>query len=131
ASHGTNFSLCSRKFHEMICGLSAQSLTQITFVRVLTHVESSDRVCSIQFVKNGSGIWRSSMILKRLFIPLGFAPLGLAGLLLTPTIEAQFGPETCRQGFVWREACGPNDHVCVPPATRSQAAQDNSQAAAR
>src|SRR5689334_21336218 len=29
------------------------------------------------------------MILKRLFIPLGSALLGIAGLLLTPTIEAQ------------------------------------------
>jgi hypothetical protein len=68
------------------------------------------------------------MILKRLFVPLGFAGLFLTS---TVTIHAQYGPETCRQGFVWREACGPNDHVCVPPATRSQAAQDNSQANAR
>ncbi len=36
----------------------------------------------------------------------------------------------CLQGYVWREA-GPNDHVCVVGATRTQAAQDNSQAAAR
>ncbi|MBL8551993.1 MAG: PAN domain-containing protein [Hyphomonadaceae bacterium] len=36
----------------------------------------------------------------------------------------------CLQGFVWREAFA-GDYVCVPPATRSQAAQDNSLAAAR
>jgi hypothetical protein len=36
----------------------------------------------------------------------------------------------CLQGYVWREA-GPNDHVCVPPATRTQAQQDNAQASAR
>ncbi|MGO9059399.1 MAG: hypothetical protein ACLQU2_18730, partial [Candidatus Binataceae bacterium] len=41
-----------------------------------------------------------------------------------------YGPDTCRQGFVWRDA-SPNiysnstDHVCVTPATRTQAAQDN------
>ena len=42
-----------------------------------------------------------------------------------------FGPETCKQGYVWREACGPNDHVCVSPDVRTQAAADDAQAAAR
>jgi hypothetical protein len=37
---------------------------------------------------------------------------------------------TCRQGYVWREAF-PGDYVCVTPATRTQAAYDNSQANAR
>ncbi|MCX8256510.1 putative Fibronectin type III domain-containing protein [Beijerinckiaceae bacterium RH AL1] len=34
------------------------------------------------------------------------------------------GGDTCAEGFVWREAY-PNDHVCVSPAVRSQAAADN------
>ena len=38
--------------------------------------------------------------------------------------------DTCRPGFVWREAF-PGDHVCVTPETRAQAAHDNSQADAR
>ena len=42
-----------------------------------------------------------------------------------------FGPDTCMEGFVWREACGPGDHVCVAPGTRTQAAQDNAAAASR
>jgi LGFP repeat/PAN domain len=50
--------------------------------------------------------------------------------LFTAVLPAE-GPETCKPGFVWREACGPNDHVCVPVATRTQAASDNGQAAAR
>lgn len=33
-------------------------------------------------------------------------------------------------GYVWRDA-GPNDHVCVSPSTRDQAAYDNSQASSR
>ncbi|MDZ8188269.1 MAG: hypothetical protein RMX96_25870 [Nostoc sp. ChiSLP02] len=37
-----------------------------------------------------------------------------------------YGPDTCRQGYVWREAV-PNDHVCVTPKTRSQTAKDNNQ----
>jgi len=41
-----------------------------------------------------------------------------------------YGPDTCRQGFVWREAF-PNDHVCVTGATRSQAQADNAQAESR
>lgn len=40
------------------------------------------------------------------------------------------GKDTCKQGFVWREAVA-NDHVCVFPQTRDQARQDNANAAAR
>ena len=35
-----------------------------------------------------------------------------------------YGPDTCNQGFVWREA-GPGDVVCVTPAVRSSTAQQN------
>jgi hypothetical protein len=38
--------------------------------------------------------------------------------------------DTCLQGYVWREAF-PDDHVCVTPETRAQAAQDDSLAASR
>jgi hypothetical protein len=41
-----------------------------------------------------------------------------------------YGPDTCLQGYVWRDAVS-GDHVCVTPATRDQAAQDNSLAASR
>jgi hypothetical protein len=41
-----------------------------------------------------------------------------------------YGKDTCRQGFVWREAFA-NDHVCVSGQTRDQARNDNGQAAAR
>lgn len=44
--------------------------------------------------------------------------------------DLPYGPDTCKQGFVWREAF-PGDTVCVTPQTRSQAAADNAQAAAR
>ena len=41
-----------------------------------------------------------------------------------------YGPDTCKQGFVWRDAME-KDHVCVPPESRTQAANDNSHAADR
>jgi len=41
-----------------------------------------------------------------------------------------YGPDTCVQGYVWREA-GPGDVVCVTPATRSQASSDNAAAGQR
>ena len=41
-----------------------------------------------------------------------------------------YGPDTCLQGYVWRDAF-PNDHVCVTPDIRTQAAQDNALAASR
>jgi hypothetical protein len=40
------------------------------------------------------------------------------------------GPDTCKKGFVWREA-GPEDRICVTPDTRDQAAEDNLRAETR
>lgn len=37
-------------------------------------------------------------------------------------------PDTCKPGYVWREAF-PNDHVCVTPIIRSLMARQNSEAA--
>jgi len=41
--------------------------------------------------------------------------------------QLPYGPDTCRQGYVWREAF-PGDHVCVTPETRAQVADDNRRA---
>lgn len=57
----------------------------------------------------------------------------VAGTFLVPAsaqATGDYGPDTCLQGWVWREAYT-GDHVCVTPATRSQAAADNAQAANR
>src|SRR5205823_11813598 len=45
-------------------------------------------------------------------------------------ITAASAQDTCRTGFVWREAFA-GDRACVLPQTRAQAALDNSQAVAR
>ncbi|MEV5012431.1 hypothetical protein AB0K74_45745 [Streptomyces sp. NPDC056159] len=37
---------------------------------------------------------------------------------------AQFGPHTCKQGFVWREAF-PGDLVCVTPGVRTDTRREN------
>jgi hypothetical protein len=67
-------------------------------------------------------------------IVLATATLATLGALSSPTTAAAdplpYGPDTCNQGFVWREA-GPGDVVCVTPAVRSTAAQDNQQAGQR
>jgi hypothetical protein len=67
-------------------------------------------------------------MLKRLITIMG---LGAAALILFqhPTLgitpqSLHSGPDTCKQGYVWREA-GPGDTVCVTPETRSQTAEDN------
>lgn len=49
---------------------------------------------------------------------------------LTGARDCSYGPDTCIQGFVWREAI-PNDRVCVTPQVRQQTQSDNTQAAAR
>ncbi|UWZ86637.1 hypothetical protein [Occallatibacter riparius] len=38
--------------------------------------------------------------------------------------------DTCKQGYVWREA-GPSDHVCVTPAVREQSQNENALGASR
>jgi hypothetical protein len=52
----------------------------------------------------------------------------VAVIVIAP--QSTWAQDTCRQGFVWREAFQ-GDYVCVTPETRAQAAQDNSQASAR
>jgi hypothetical protein len=42
----------------------------------------------------------------------------------------EFGPDTCIEGYVWREALA-GDHVCVTPETRAQTREDNAHANAR
>lgn len=55
------------------------------------------------------------------------------GLGLSAGLSAQtcpYGPDQCAPGYVWRDAFS-GDHVCVPSATRAQAAADNAVAASR
>lgn len=65
---------------------------------------------------------------------LSLIPLCLVGLSLATVAVPQkasaggvYGPDTCRQGYVWREA-NADDHVCVKPSVRAQTARDNQQA---
>ncbi|MEP7007438.1 MAG: hypothetical protein ABI810_15755 [Sphingomonas bacterium] len=51
----------------------------------------------------------------------------MLSLLLTLAAAQAYGPDTCINGYVWREAT-PNDHVCVIPAVRTAARRDNEQA---
>lgn len=60
----------------------------------------------------------------------GSSSTGSTRRALTGTRDCSSGPDTCIQGFVWREAV-PNDHVCVTPQVRQQTRSDNAQAAAR
>jgi hypothetical protein len=41
-----------------------------------------------------------------------------------------YGVDTCRQGYVWREATE-NDRTCVTPDSRTRAANDNQLASER
>jgi hypothetical protein len=56
--------------------------------------------------------------------------LGVLICLAAAAARAAPQPDACIEGYVWREAY-PDDHVCVTPATREQAAIDNRLAATR
>jgi hypothetical protein len=63
--------------------------------------------------------------------PLSVLVLALGGIGSPATAFADplpYGPDTCIQGFVWREA-GPGDVVCVTPPVRDSTAQQNQAAA--
>lgn len=47
-----------------------------------------------------------------------------------PEPELAYGPDTCKSGYVWRDAI-PGDHVCVRPSRRTAAANENSIAGSR
>ena len=51
----------------------------------------------------------------------------ILSLLLTLAAPQAYGPDTCINGYVWREAT-PDDHVCVVPAVRAATRRDNAQA---
>jgi hypothetical protein len=67
-------------------------------------------------------------------LPLSAAALAALGAIASPA-PAQadplpYGPDTCLEGFVWREARD-GDTVCVTPAVRNRTAEENQLAASR
>ncbi len=63
-------------------------------------------------------------------LALGVSGLGWSACARRPEPKKIVAYDACRPGFVWREA-EPEDHVCVLPEVRQQAADDNRQADAR
>lgn len=64
-------------------------------------------------------------------IALGIAAVaGFGALLPAPAQALPYGPYTCQQGYVWRDAYN-GDTVCVTPGDRDTAHAENAQAAAR
>ncbi|QZA05843.1 hypothetical protein K3U94_12175 [Mycolicibacter heraklionensis] len=63
-------------------------------------------------------------------LPLTLAITGLAAAFPAPAVadDLPYGPDTCVQGFVWREARG-GDDVCVAPGIRDDTARQNASAA--
>jgi hypothetical protein len=79
---------------------------------------------------------RTRKILSISLIVLFALSMGAALINAAPAEETkkipgcEYGPDTCKQGYVWREA-RPSDHVCVTPEVREQARIDNSLATER
>ncbi|MFF2556822.1 hypothetical protein ACFVUS_37860 [Nocardia sp. NPDC058058] len=62
---------------------------------------------------------------------VGTSAAGLFGATTTiANAQGDYGPDTCLEGYVWREA-NSADHVCVSPGVRDQARADNAAAASR
>jgi len=59
-------------------------------------------------------------------LPLFAAAVAVVAIPV-PAQAQPYGPDTCIQGYVWREA-RPGDTVCVTPPTRTATAQQNAAA---
>lgn len=68
---------------------------------------------------------RIAAVLTISLLAAAFAPATTAS-----ADDFAYGPDTCRNGYVWREA-QPFDRVCVRPASRTTAARENSLAFTR
>lgn len=86
-------------------------------LQTITHCYGVVQVCDNGYYEVPTQNWHSCAVFA-CGVCLGFSSAPI------------FGGDTCKQGFVWREAIQ-NDHVCVTPATRTQAASDNRSAASR
>ena len=71
-------------------------------------------------------IMATGAVLLSLTAALGGSAFALGAPALAEPLP--YGPDTCIQGFVWRDARS-GDSVCVTPATRDATAQQNANAA--
>jgi hypothetical protein len=75
-----------------------------------------------------------SLAKRSKLVPLSLAMVaafgGIASYATAVADPLPYGPDTCIQGFVWREA-GAGDVVCVTPAVRDSTAQENQLASQR
>ena len=62
-----------------------------------------------------------------IFAAPALAVAAVAATVPAPAFAQPYGPDTCVQGYVWREARS-GDTVCVTPATRDTTAQQNAAA---
>jgi hypothetical protein len=76
--------------------------------------------------RNRANQYKSATLSVAMLAALGaLGAVGAVGAQATAGADPlPYGPDTCAQGFVWREA-GPGDVVCVTPAVRSSTAQQN------
>lgn len=85
------------------------------------------------------GNYKRVLSLATIMLVMGFVIVGL-GFEQKPQAKAMtnscldgdcsYGPNTCKQGYVWREA-NANDQVCVTPAVREHTQIDNQLAHSR
>ncbi|GAA2071811.1 hypothetical protein [Actinomadura alba] len=71
-------------------------------------------------IGRGVGVRRA---LGRVLAALAVAA-GVVAVEAPAAVAAPYGPYTCKNGFVWREAV-PGDQVCVTPQIRDQAVDEN------
>jgi hypothetical protein len=81
-------------------------------------------------VRGSAWVPRRSRVAALIVLAVPSIAVSLAATATAALTNGDFGPDTCLNGFVWREAV-PTDHVCVTPTVRTQTQQDNSLAASR
>jgi hypothetical protein len=92
-----------------------------------TSLKGNERLAELSVVNHSSAFrWPSGMRMANAAASVMLKAAILAGttLAVTPSAQAQYGPYTCANGLVWREAV-PNDLVCVNSAWRQKTRDEN------
>lgn len=102
--------------------LQLVSAAQSRFLSLLGQFQIGASSCAVAVARRGI---RAATLGALVVLPM----LGIQSQAQADS-RLPYGPDTCKNGFVFREAYT-DDHVCVTSAVRAQVAQDNAAAVSR
>lgn len=111
--------------------VSVPNVVSLPYQQAVGEIESRGLKAARKETPKSCGPVNPELVLSQNPAPLSAVAQGSTVTMeVAAAIPLPYGPDTCKQGYVWREAF-PGDHVCVTPDVRQRVWSDNSQAAQR